>query len=180
MQEIEETGGLGDRAAPRNRERHILLTGSTNFLGSTILKEPLQDPTVATVHCIAVPPDSWKHIPQMTSSKVVIYQGALNSPNLGRIDSEWETIQDRTDSTIHAGANGHCLNNYHSLVVPNVYSTIRLARLAIQRRIPCTLVRRTAYLYSLVVQPSLHFRWPTFSRARMVPRDQRACVRQRN
>ncbi|KAK3332997.1 putative hybrid PKS/NRPS enzyme [Cercophora scortea] len=122
------------KSRPRARDRHVLLTGSTSFLGSAILNALLQDQTVSKVHCLAVPTDARKLLPG--SPAVVVYQGSLTSPHLGLTRDEFESLQNRVDVILHAGANGHCLNNYHSLVAPNVHTTIRLANLAAPRQIP--------------------------------------------
>jgi thioester reductase-like protein len=128
----EAAGSAPDK--PRTHARHILLTGSASFLGLAILKALIQDDSVDMVHCIAVAPEAGERLPK--SPKVAVYQGSLTRPNLGLTSSEWEALESRVDIIVHAGSNGHCLNNYHSLVVPNVHSTVRLANMAARRRIP--------------------------------------------
>ncbi|KAK3693043.1 polyketide synthase module [Podospora appendiculata] len=127
-----------NRAAPRNQpraqDRHVLLTGSTSFLGSAILNALIQDQTVSKVHCIAVPAGARKLLPD--SPAVVVYQGSLTSPHLGLTRGEFESLQNRVDVILHAGSNGHCLNNYHSLITPNVHTTVCLVNLATPRQIP--------------------------------------------
>ncbi|KAL7907284.1 hybrid PKS-NRPS [Trichoderma velutinum] len=95
---------------------------STGFLGAAVLKALLKEPTVKKIHCITVP--------------IVHYQGTLLSPNLGLSETERLKLQTSATCIIHAGANGHCLNNYSSLRVPNVHSTHFLASLALPRGIP--------------------------------------------
>ncbi|KAJ4861498.1 AMP-binding enzyme domain-containing protein [Trichoderma breve] len=112
----------------------IVLTGSTSFLGAAILKALLKEPTVKKVHCITVPSDQSSKLP--VHPKVVQYQGTLLSPTLGLSETERLKLQTSATCIIHAGANGHCLNNYSSLRVPNVQSTHFLASLALPRAIP--------------------------------------------
>ncbi|KAK4240422.1 putative pks-nrps protein [Achaetomium macrosporum] len=127
---------LPKQGVPRNPWRfqpneplQVVLTGATSFLGMAILKALLQHDSVSKIHCIAVPPETSSLLP--TSSKLAIYQGSLTRPNLGLTPPEWSTLEAQTDLILHAGANGHCLNNYHSLVAPNVHATLRLAQLAL-------------------------------------------------
>ncbi|KAH0529049.1 hypothetical protein TsFJ059_003849 [Trichoderma semiorbis] len=112
----------------------IVLTGSTSFLGAAILKALLMDSTVKKVHCITVPSDQSNKLP--VHPKIVLYQGTLLSSTLGLSETERLRLQTSATCIIHAGANGHCLNNYSSLRVPNVQSTHFLASLALPRGIP--------------------------------------------
>ncbi|KAK3298364.1 putative hybrid PKS/NRPS enzyme [Chaetomium fimeti] len=123
-----------EQRIPKTQDRHILLTGSTSFLGLAILDHLLQDPTVSQIHCIAVAPDARHLLP--SSSKITIYTGSLTSPHLGLTQPETAHLQNQTDLIIHAGSTGHCLNTYFSLLTPNVHATVRLANLALPRRIP--------------------------------------------
>ncbi|RFU78915.1 hybrid pks-nrps [Trichoderma arundinaceum] len=115
----------------------IVLTGSTGFLGQAILEVLLEEPTVYKVHCIAIPSES-DEMSKITSNhhKIICYQGSLLSPALGLSVKETAMLQESATCIIHAGANGHCLNNYSSLRVPNVHSTHFLANLALPRGIP--------------------------------------------
>jgi nucleoside-diphosphate-sugar epimerase len=120
-----------------NHHRHhreILLTGSTTFLGSAILKSLLQDVRVRRIHCIAVPVENQNGLPR--SDRIVIYTGSLRNAGLGLSQTEYIKLQSCADLIIHAGALGHCLNNYSSLRVPNFHSTRFLATLALLRHIP--------------------------------------------
>ncbi|KAM6481637.1 hybrid PKS-NRPS [Trichoderma sp. SZMC 28011] len=112
----------------------IVLTGSTSFLGAAVLKALLKESTVKKVHCITVPSDQSSKLP--VHPKVAHYQGTLLSPTLGLSETEHLKLQTSATCIIHAGANGHCLNNYSSLRVPNVHSTHFLASLALPRAIP--------------------------------------------
>ncbi|KAK6826687.1 hypothetical protein RU639_004434 [Aspergillus parasiticus] len=108
----------------------ILLTGSISFLGRVLVQVLLQVPEVERVHCIAVEKEQEHVFP--TSDKVSLYYGSLLDPNLGLSTAEWASLQDRIDVVIHNGSNGHCLNPYNSLKGPNLGSTHRLAKFALQ------------------------------------------------
>ncbi|KAK4063043.1 hypothetical protein Trihar35433_8838 [Trichoderma harzianum] len=122
-------------SAPLSAGGHeIVLTGSTSFLGAAVLKALLKESTVKKVHCITVPSDQSSKLP--VHPKVVQYQGTLLSPTLGLSETGRLKLQTSATCIIHAGANGHCLNNYSSLRVPNLHSTHFLASLALPRGIP--------------------------------------------
>lgn len=125
-------------APPRNHardeNREILLTQSASFLGRTILESLIKDPSVRKVHCVAVLPEEEGRHP--ASQKVVIYSGSLLLPRLGLSDSECSMLQSKVDVILHAGAIGHCLNQFSSLRVPNVHSTRFLITFALRHSIP--------------------------------------------
>ena len=119
---------------PQIHNRQILLTGSTGFLGSEILEQLLGDDDIAKIHCVAVPADAKQKLP--SSPKIVVYVGSLLSPDLGLSKSELTLLQTNVDQIIHAGAQGHCLNNYSSVRQANYLSTHFLAKMALPRRVP--------------------------------------------
>lgn len=118
----------------KGRNREVLLTGAMSFLGGAILASLLEDASVSQIHCIAVPPQSQATLPE--SEKVVSYTGSLLTPTLGLSEAECVKLRLSVDLIIHAGANGHCLNNYSSLRVPNLHSTRFLATLALPHSTP--------------------------------------------
>lgn len=122
-------------AAHSSSGREIILTGALSFLGSTILRHLLRDKRIKTVHCICVPDESRQDLEQLGNT-VKVYTGSLLHPQLGLTPATYAYLQSNTHSIIHAGAQGHCLNSYHSLRVPNVASTRFLSQLAIRHRIP--------------------------------------------
>jgi aspyridone synthetase, hybrid polyketide synthase / nonribosomal peptide synthetase len=118
----------------KDRDREVLLTGSTTFLGSAILASLVESPNVSKIHCVAVAAEQEKGLPK--SQKVIVYHGSLIEPTLGLSKDEYMAIQSCINVIIHVGANGHCLNNYSSLRIPNFFSTRFLATLAIPYRVP--------------------------------------------
>ncbi|EAW16804.1 putative hybrid NRPS/PKS enzyme [Aspergillus fischeri NRRL 181] len=120
--------------AKSHDRQEILLTGSTTFLGKTILQSLLHNPLVERVHCVAVTPEDASLLP--SSDKIIIYTGNLLTPNLGLSQTEMAVLQSSLDVIIHAGSTGHCLNNYSSLRTANLGSTRFLAGLALSHRIP--------------------------------------------
>lgn len=118
--------------------REVVLTGATGFLGSEILRALLDDPGVSHIHCIAVGHGDQNQLNKITggSSKVTAYIGSLLSPTLGLSTDQIERLQRHMQQIIHAGAQGHCLNNYTSVRSANLLSTQILASWAIPRRVP--------------------------------------------
>ncbi|KAB8075230.1 hypothetical protein BDV29DRAFT_200962 [Aspergillus leporis] len=122
------------RQRPRGSGCEILLTGSTSFLGRTLVQVLLQIPEVHRIHCIAVEKEHEHVLP--TSERISLYYGSLLDPTLGLSTTEWTSLQFCIDVVIHGGSNGHCLNTYNSLKTPNLGSTHLLAQFALQSQIP--------------------------------------------
>jgi amino acid adenylation domain-containing protein len=144
-----------DTAIKANNGLEVVLTGATSFLGGVLLDKLLQSPTVHVVHCIAVPADDEHLLPHEKESKVRFYTGSLAEPSLGLNTPEYALLQQNADVIIHAGSNGHCLNNYATLQAPNVGSTQRLAALALPRAVPLLFVssNRVSLLKGSTEQP---------------------------
>ncbi|KAF4163071.1 hypothetical protein CNMCM6936_001266 [Aspergillus lentulus] len=125
-----------DVKSPKKHEIEILLTGATSFLGGAILRAlaELTGSRIRKVHCIAVLHDDKKLIP--ASQSVAYYNGSLMSRRLGLTVPEYEHLQSNVDLIIHAGSNGHCLNNFHSLRTANLNSTHELIAMALPRSTP--------------------------------------------
>ncbi|PYI09963.1 hybrid PKS-NRPS [Aspergillus sclerotiicarbonarius CBS 121057] len=125
--------GKGRSSMAIQGKHEVLLTGGTSFLGRAMVEALERDPTVKTIHCVAVPIE---HTGLSQSRKVVCYPGSLVEPSLGLTEGECEKLRSSISMIIHAGANGHCLNNYFSLRTPNLHSTRFLAEMALPRSIP--------------------------------------------
>ena len=134
----ESTGLISDASKEwtgvKSFDREILMTGAETFLGSEILQSLLGNSTIKRIHCIAVSSQFSNALSD--SDKIILHQGSLQDPTLGLSRDDFLTLQSRIDLIIHAGAHGHCLNNYSSLRVPNLHSTRFLTILAIPRLIP--------------------------------------------
>ncbi|KAL4984479.1 hypothetical protein BDW68DRAFT_166923 [Aspergillus falconensis] len=112
----------------------VLLTGATSFLGRAMLEALILNPSVSVIHCVSVLPDEQTQLPD--SEKVICYTGALSSPTLGLSQSECDQLRSCISVILHAGARGHCLNNYSSVREQNLKSTRFLASLAVATSIP--------------------------------------------
>ncbi|KAF1948225.1 acetyl-CoA synthetase-like protein [Byssothecium circinans] len=123
-----------DSSPPKQTKRVVVLTGATGFLGRHILEALITHPDVAKIYCIAVPAEAQYQLPP--SSKVLVYHGSLASPNFGLSNGEMATLKSSMDQIMHAGAQGHCLNNYTSVRAANYTSTRTLAELAASRKVP--------------------------------------------
>jgi thioester reductase-like protein len=132
----------------------IVLTGATGFLGGRILHMLLQSSAVRTVHCIAVLADDAHLLPK--ENRIRCYTGSLADPTLGLSAAEHALLSQTSDVIIHAGSDGHCLNNYATLRAPNVASTQQLAALALPRAVPLLFVSsyRVALLGGRTAQPA--------------------------
>ncbi|KAI3391564.1 hypothetical protein diail_7142, partial [Diaporthe ilicicola] len=131
---LNQISGEAADPKPRTTHRQILLTGAAGHLGSEMLAVLLEDESVSKVHCVALPRNLQDTI--ASNEKVVVYSGSLTSPTLGLSSDDISTLGPLIDQIIHAGAQGHCLNNYTSVRSANYLSTQFLARLAAPRRIP--------------------------------------------
>jgi aspyridone synthetase (hybrid polyketide synthase/nonribosomal peptide synthetase) len=119
---------------PKEKEREVLLTGATGFVGSHILATLIAHVDVAKIHCIAIPAGS--HVQLSSNAKVVAYHGSLASLKFGLISREMVALKSKVDQIIHAGSQGHCLNNYASVRSSDYTPTQILADLAAPRKVP--------------------------------------------
>lgn len=125
------------RAPVRSHSSHrtIVLTGSTGFLGSYILRLLVETPGVDKVHCIAIR-NSDKLAEFADSKKVLFHSGNLSLPRCGLSETEATLIFNSADAIVHNGADVSFLKTYSSLRAPNVSSTKELVKFALPRRIP--------------------------------------------
>ncbi|KAF2464144.1 acetyl-CoA synthetase-like protein, partial [Lindgomyces ingoldianus] len=124
--------------------KQVLLTGSTGFLGSHLLRQLVQSPSVVKIHAVAIrrhhltnqPDELVPSIAGTSSMKIKIWPGDLRLPYLGLSPRELDYLADTVDVVIHNGADVSFLKAYRTLRGPNVLSTVELCRLALKRRIP--------------------------------------------
>ena len=113
----------------------VLLTGATGFLGTAILRQLIQLPHVARVHCAAIRPHAQTKKPRtlaIDSPKIVRHTGDLALANLGMSQPQIENLLDDIDIIIHNGAEVSHMKSYRSLRATNFLSTVQLARLAVR------------------------------------------------
>ncbi|KAI0191981.1 hybrid PKS-NRPS [Xylaria flabelliformis] len=117
---------------PQSGGRRILLTGSTEILGRSILERLVEDSDVAKIHCVAVPVfgalDSY--------SKVESYVGNLFRPNMSLGQKEMAMLSQDVDLIIHASVEGSFLNSYENVRDASLGAVKHLTRIARKRRIP--------------------------------------------
>ncbi|KAI5925273.1 hypothetical protein F4810DRAFT_718242 [Camillea tinctor] len=127
----------------------IMLTGSTGFVGTHILRRLSEDPNVDEIHCIAIRPDSQgnpRHI-SVRSPKIIEYSGNLADDFLGLTKPDYHKLAQDVDAIIHNAAEVNFLKSYRALRQVNVVSTANLAKLATARSIPIHLVSTAAVAF---------------------------------
>ncbi|KAI0097723.1 putative polyketide synthase [Nemania sp. FL0031] len=119
----------------------IVLTGCTGFLGYHLLSHILHaEPPVKRIICIAVRSlkERMNRCKALSrdDARVEYYEGDLSDGRLGLSEIEAASIFTSADAVIHNGADTSHLKHYADIRASNVGSTVELARLCIQRRIP--------------------------------------------
>jgi amino acid adenylation domain-containing protein/thioester reductase-like protein len=141
----------------------ILLTGSTGFLGTHLLRE-LLDATNARVWCLVRARDTShaqariadaaaRHgLPGLPAGRVIPLPGDLAAPRLGLAPGEFRELTRGIDIIYHVGAIVNFIYPYEELRAANVTGTRELIRLAcLARGIPVHYVSTTAVLAGLGV-----------------------------
>ncbi|MCJ1434188.1 hypothetical protein MMC27_003555 [Xylographa pallens] len=108
----------------------IALTGATGFLGRALLRMLIDEPRIRTVYCLAVRDP--KRLADISSNKLVIYQGDLAYPNLGMGPMEAQTAFSTADIVIHNGADTSFMKSYATVKGVNMTSTKEITRLALR------------------------------------------------
>ncbi|CZR58354.1 related to polyketide synthase [Phialocephala subalpina] len=115
----------------------IALTGSTGFLGRTLLRQLVRDPRIAHIHCVGIRGDSSRPLPaQFSSPKVTLHYGDLVSTNLGLPQAKSDEVFGYIDAIIHNAADVSFMKTYHSLKPINLEATKEVVRLASPHRTP--------------------------------------------
>lgn len=124
----------------------IMLTGSTGFLGTEILRLLADNPAVLEIHFVAIrpKPDGLPRHVAVSTSKVFEYAGDLSEARLGLSEQTFRRLAATMDLVIHNGASVSFLKSYQTLRAPNVISTRSLADLCLVRRIPLHFISSAA------------------------------------
>ncbi|WP_334075538.1 MULTISPECIES: amino acid adenylation domain-containing protein [Paenibacillus] len=154
------------------RQHHILLTGATGYLGSSLLHELLRT-SKTTVYCLIRPmhgQDAYERLQRVMEGyfgsdgvsrmegRVVAVQGDLEQPDLGLVGPVRELLLARIDSIIHCGAEVKHFGEAEYFHRVNVESTDRLLALARGREV------RFHYVSTLGIPEDLAMagQWETF------------------
>ncbi|KAF8327741.1 alpha-aminoadipate reductase Lys1p [Cantharellus anzutake] len=123
----------------------IFLTGATGFLGAFVLRDLMEREKVAKVICLVranTREHALRRIRQsssdrgvwdekwVTSGKLQVVTGDLDSERLGLDEGDWKNVADTTDVLLHNGALVHWIYPYHKLRPANVLSTLAIIELA--------------------------------------------------
>ncbi|MEK5478889.1 amino acid adenylation domain-containing protein [Paenibacillus sp. FSL R5-0407] len=155
------------------RQSHILLTGATGYLGSSLLREWLRT-TDSLVYCLIRPvqgEDPYQRLskvmrgyfgPEIDSlmeGRVFAVQGDLEQPNLGLNERVLSLLEDKIDSIVHCGAEVKHFGDPEYFAKVNVESTDRLMGLARDKKI------RFHYVSTLGIPEDLAFggQWERFT-----------------
>jgi amino acid adenylation domain-containing protein/thioester reductase-like protein len=133
--------------SPRqSRVEHVLLTGTTGFVGAQLLHDVLRLPDV-TAYCLVRANDArtarrrvesnlrhyelWRpeHAPRL---RVLV--GDLSAPGLGLADADRWRLAERVDTIVHAGALVNLVHGYEAHRAANVEGTVEILRFATLRR----------------------------------------------
>lgn len=121
-----------DVEAPRSTARRVVLTGATGFLGTHLLRQLVNDSSVAEVHCLCI---RSRHV-RVQDAKIREYQGDLSKPLLGLSTEDFRRLSQTADVIIHLGADVNHLKTYEAMRTANVVSTQTLLAMAMSRSIP--------------------------------------------
>ncbi|KAK4098329.1 hypothetical protein N658DRAFT_509667 [Parathielavia hyrcaniae] len=140
--ELARRSSLRAESTPRKESRTVVLTGATGYFGPYLLGQLTSDPSIATIHCVAVRAKDAAHarsrLPASMAAnpKVVVHAGDLALSLLGLEESAFAALAESADLIIHSGARRSFWDSYYALRDTNVTSTRTLLRMAAPRRIP--------------------------------------------
>lgn len=133
---VAESDAVATSEAPRRRARRVVLTGSTGFLGTHLLRRLVADASVAEVHCLCIR----SRRARIQHAKIREYQGNLAAPLLGLSVDDFSALSHTADLIIHLGADVNHLKPYEALRKPKVAATQYLLAMATPRRVPVHLI----------------------------------------
>lgn len=134
-----ESGDLYSSEFKASKGLSVLLTGSTGFVGTSILQLLVDDERVRDVHCVAMRPDRQGRPRKITrvrgpasvKSKIIEYPGDLGDRYFGLSSEDFNKLTSTVDVIIHNGADVSLLKTYASLRRPNVLSSRMLLEMAL-------------------------------------------------
>ncbi|KAI1079771.1 amino acid adenylation domain-containing protein [Whalleya microplaca] len=126
-----------------SRQKVVVLTGSTGYLGQALLEALVTNPEVERVHCIAVR-NAHSRSEMLDQAKVSVHEGDLLLPHLGLSEQEEKDIFGTAHLIIHNGADVSYMKTYASLRLPNLQSTKELAEMCLPRLVPLHYVSTSA------------------------------------
>ncbi|MCO6007011.1 thioester reductase domain-containing protein [Actinoallomurus purpureus] len=125
---------------------HVLLTGSTGFLGAFLLRDLMRE-TAATVHCLVRAESESAAMDRLRANlqwyeladavdfgRVSVVRGDLGLPGLGLSTEDYDVLARTVDAVYHAGSVVNHLQPYHLLKQINVIGTEEVLRLAARHR----------------------------------------------
>jgi thioester reductase-like protein len=136
------TGGSTDLRSARR----ILLTGSTGFLGSALLKELLQS-TEAEIVCLLRDPVG-RGFDGVHDPRVRHISGDLCHARLGLGEVAFNDLANDIDAIVHCGAAVNWVYSYSALRSANVLGTLELLKLAARRAVPFHFISSVSVCYS--------------------------------
>ncbi len=141
---------------------HLLLTGSTGYLGSRLLLEILET-THADVYCLVRSTASYsgldrilaqvakiKAITAEQEARIIAIEGDLAKPLLGLTQQDYHLLAKQIDQILHCGAQVNFLLPRNNLKAINVNGSIELLRLASLHKI-----KQFNYISTVSVFPTI-------------------------
>ncbi|KAH9865982.1 hypothetical protein J1614_008546 [Plenodomus biglobosus] len=117
---------------PRSSACRVILTGSTGFLGTHMLRNLVADGNIAEVHCLCMRSRPLR----VQDAKIHEYKGDLAKPLLGLSTDDFKRLTQTADLIIHVGADVAHLKSYEQMRTANVISTQTLLAMAKPRHVP--------------------------------------------
>ncbi|QDV85667.1 AMP-binding protein [Planctomycetes bacterium TBK1r] len=132
-----------------NRDRVILLTGGTGFLGTWVIDALLRENHGTKLICLVRANDSTQALQRINHSRKTFLGSDVNSlgpddvqpicgdlaaHQFGLSDHQWARIADQATDLVHLAARVHLLDDFQTMRSVNLDSLPTLARLACDRR----------------------------------------------
>jgi thioester reductase-like protein len=138
----------GEANTDLRRARRILLTGSTGFLGSALLRELLES-TEAEIVCLVRDPAATRASRSIPCDfRLQAEMADLSRPQLGLSQASFDALATEVDAVVHCGASVNWIYSYSALRATNVLGTVELLRLACRRGIPFHFISSLSVCYS--------------------------------